>query len=368
MINVLYTVNGMRVNGMSAVIMQYIRNLDTEEYSFAIFTDEIDPQFFPDLEKYKVQIIQSKMRRKNQFAYFKELLQLFRNQHFDILHAHGNSATIAVELIAAKQCGVPMRIAHSHNTTCDHKIIDKLLRPAFYASYTHGIGCGVEAGKWLFKDRCHVVIKNGVDLDRFKFDMEQRIRIRREIGIESDVVIGHIGRFTDQKNHIFLLDVFRTYLKRNPDAILLLVGNGPLKEKTKETAREMGISDKVIFYGTTPNTAAIYSAIDYFVFPSKYEGVPLTLVEAQANGLGCLISDKVSREVIITSLIDTLPLESVDDWAYKIPQQIVRKTETSNEAIEKLRQYGFDVEGVIEDIDSLYKQVTKYQRDQKRLK
>lgn len=357
MINILYTVNGLRVNGMSAVIMQYIKNLNKTEYSFSIFTDEIDSRFLPDLKNNGVQIIQSKMRRKNQYKYYRELVQLFKKQHFDILHAHGNSATIAVELVAAKRCDVPMRIAHSHNTTCNHKIIDKLLRPFFYASYTHGIGCGVEAGKWLFKDKPHVVIKNGVDLGEYAFDPELRDGIRRELGVTSQTIIGHIGRFTDQKNHIFLLDVFKRYLQLNPNSVLLLVGNGPLEEKTKDVAKELGIIDKVIFYGTTTKTSALYSAMDYFVFPSKYEGVPLTLVEAQANGLGCLISDKVSSEVIITSLIEVLSLESPNEWARRIPIKFVREKEISIEAIGRLRENGFGIEEVVEKIDSLYKQV-----------
>lgn len=359
MIHILYTVNGLRVNGMSAVIMQYIKNLDKDEYSFSIFTDEIDPQLLPDLKNNEVQIIQSKMRRKNQYKYFRELVQLFKKQKFDILHAHGNSATIAIELIAAKKCGVPMRIAHSHNTTCDHRIFDKLLRPFFYASYTQGIGCGVEAGKWLFKDKPHVVIKNGVDLEKYTFDLEQRDRIRRELGIKSQTIIGHIGRFTDQKNHIFLLDVFKRYLQINPDSVLLLVGNGPLEEKIKELVIGLDIKEKVIFYGTTPNMSAMYSAIDYFVFPSKHEGVPLTLIEAQANGLGCLISDKVSREVVVTSLIEVISLASAEEWARRIPLKFDRRKEISVEAIENLRKNGYGVEGVIEDIDNLYKQVIK---------
>ena len=359
MISVLYTINGLRVNGMSAVVMQYIRNLSKKEYSFTIFTDEIDPQFFQDLKDNKVRVIQSKMRRKNQFAYYRELLEIMRKEHFDILHAHGNSSTIAVELVAAKQSGIPMRVAHSHNTTCDHIYIDKILRPIFYKSYTHGIGCGIEAGKWMFGSRPHIVLKNGVDLQRFQFNQEIRDMTRFELGVEDKFVLGHVGRFTDQKNHQFLLRVFREYHEENDRSVLLLVGNGPLEEQIKQEAKRLGINDDVIFYGTTPNTEKIYSAMDCFVFPSKYEGVPLTLVEAQANGLACFISNKVSSEVIQTRLVTCLPLDDCRNWAAVLPKSIECRKSDSETAISELEAGGFSLSGVIKELDGLYKESRK---------
>lgn len=355
MINVLYTINGMRINGMSAVIMQYIKNLSKEEYSFTIFTDEIDSQFFQDLKENKVRIIQSKMRRKNQFAYYRELLKIMREGHFDILHAHGNSSTIAVELVAAKQSGIPMRVAHSHNTTCDHIYIDKILRPIFYRSYTLGIGCGIEAGKWMFGNHPHIILKNGVDLQRYQFNQEIRDEIRHELCVEEKLVLGHVGRFTDQKNHKFLLRIFQEYHQINDKSVLLLVGNGPLEEQIKQEAQRLNIIDDVIFYGTTPNTEKVYSAMDCFVFPSKYEGVPLTLVEAQANGLACFISDKVSPEVIQTRLVTCLSLEDCKKWVEALPKSIKHRKFDSEKAISELETGGFSLSRVIEELDGLYK-------------
>ncbi len=352
MIRVLYTVNGLRVNGMSAVIMQYITKLDKHKYQFSVFTDEIDEKFIQTLNENHVEIYQSKMRRKNQLAYFMELCRILRTGKYDIVHAHGNSATIAVELLAARICGVPMRIAHSHNTTCDHIKLDRFLRPLFYTLYTDGIGCGIAAGKWLFQDHPFTVIKNGIDLDRYCFDQKQRDRIRTELGIENKFVIGHVGRFTDQKNHAFLLKAFRDL--RKPDSVLLLVGDGPLEEQIKELAEKLKINNRVIFYGTTNDTAAMYSAMDCFVFPSKYEGVPLTLIESQANGLPCFISDRVSSEVILTDLIQVLSLDDPHRWAEEILVGKKRIPEDSKSAIRSLKEAGFGICEVIEQIDSLY--------------
>lgn len=355
MINLLYTINGLRVNGMSAVIMQYITHLDPNEYSISLFTDEIATQFMSALEKYNVEIIRSENRRKNQIAYYKELKAIIKSHQFDIIHAHGNSATLAVEMSAAKKCGVKVRIAHSHNTTCVHKVFDRLLRHRFYKTYTHGIGCGEEAGKWLFGKHPHVVIKNGIDLNRFAFDKEKGAAVRKQLDIDDKKVIGHIGRFTDQKNHSYVLDVFKLYHEKDPDSVLLLVGDGPLEESIKNRAEEMGIADHVIFYGTTTDTPAFYSAMDYFIFPSKFEGVPLTLIEAQANGLPCLISNRISKEVIQTELITVLELNDVNEWAEHIVPQKRDRTEQSRKAVLRLEESGFGLAGVIKEIDTLYK-------------
>ena len=355
MIKILYTINGLRVNGMSAVIMQYITNLDPSEYSISIFTDEIAPQFLPILKENNIEIIRSKNRRKNQIAYYKELKAIIQSHHFDIIHAHGNSATLAVEMSAAKKCGIKVRIAHSHNTTCVHKVFDKLLRYRFYKTYTHGIGCGEEAGKWLFGSHPHIVIKNGIDLENFVFDKEKRAAVRKQFDIDDKKVIGHIGRFTDQKNHVFLLDVFKRYHELDTDSVLLLVGDGPLEESVKNRVKEMGLTDHVIFNGTAPDTSVFYSAMDCFVFPSKFEGVPLTLVEAQANGLPCLISDQISREVIHTDLITVLELNDINKWVEHIDPQKHDRTEQSRKSILQLEKSGFGLEDVIKEIDTLYK-------------
>lgn len=340
---------------MSAVIMQYISMLDRNKYKISLFTDEIAPQFIPRLKENGVDIITSKNRRRNQIEYFKELIAVLKKGKFDIIHAHGNSATIAVELFAAKICDVPVRIAHSHNTTCAHKVLDKILRPMLYWSYTHGIGCGIEAGRWMFGSRNHAVIKNGIDLKHFIFDEQKRFEMRMQLGIENKFVVGHIGRFTEQKNHMFLVDIFEKYSQINKCAVLLLVGDGPEEDKIKQQVRRKNLDSKVIFFGTTSDTATIYSAMDVFVFPSKFEGVPLTLVEAQANGLHGLISDKISREVVQTNLLDIFTLDSKDKWVNglrKVKKE--RSVKESINAVVCLTEAGFSVDVISSELDNYY--------------
>ncbi len=356
MIKLLYTVNGLRVNGVSAVIMQYITMLNKKDYEISLVTDEIAPQFRQVLQDNHINVITSANRKKNQLAYYKELKGIIKGGKYDIIHAHGNSATLAVEMLAARKCGVAIRIAHSHNTTCVHKIFDKMLRPIFYKTYTYGIGCGDEAGKWLFGSHPHMVIKNGIDLKKFSFDFQKRTEIRNKLGINDKYVVGHIGRFTDQKNHDFIIEVFESYLKNNLDSVLLLLGDGPRESEIKALVKEKNLENYVIFYGTTSDTSAFYSAFDIFLFPSKFEGVPLTLVEAQANGLTCLISDKISPEVIITELISVKSLSDKAEWVQALQHiSLQQREQNSRQAVKDLTQAGFEISSVLKQVDELYK-------------
>lgn len=361
MIHVLYTVNGLRVNGMSAVIMQYIAGLDREKYSFFLFTDEVAQQYEEPLAQYGVKVIQSVNRKKNQAAYMKELCRILKNEKIDIIHIHGNSATIAVELMAAKLCRVPVRIAHSHNTTCQHKVFDRLLRPWMYGTYTHGIGCGKEAGKWLFGHRTHDVIKNGIDLEHFGYSEEARVAFRKKYHLEGKYVIGHVGRFTDQKNHDGILRIFQSVLKEK-EATLLLVGDGPREAEVKALAKEMDLEEHIVFFGTTKDTAEVYSAMDVFLFPSKFEGVPLTLIEAQANGLPAVISDQISPEVVMTDLITVMPLTEEESWTEHLLAVEADRGEKSETAIRQLTKAGHNAEKVIETLDRLYTRAIKEKR------
>lgn len=355
MIKVLYTVNGLRVNGMSSVIMQYMMGLHDRGYEFVLFTDEVANQYLNIIKQCGAKLITSKKRRQNQFAYFLELCSVIKKEHIDIIHAHGNSATIAVEMFAAMICGVKIRVAHSHNTTCIHKNADRLLRPVFNVTYTHGIGCGVEAGKWLFGEKKHQVIKNGINLGKFAYSSDQRHRIRQSLKIDENThVIGHVGRFTDQKNHEAILSIFMQYLRKHEDSMLLLIGDGPKYQEIVELADRFCIAEHVCFYGTTSETAAMYSAMDVFLFPSKFEGVPLTLVEAQANGLPCFISDRISEEVIQSELIFVLKLDEKDKWVHKLEFDKERRKDNSANAITRLTKAGFEVDEVIKQVDELY--------------
>ena len=159
------------------------------------------------------------------------------------------------------------------------------------------------------------MLHNAIDSDVFKYDESARLKIREEFGIDGGTtVVGHIGRFMTQKNHGFLLEIFAEYLKSNPNSVLMLVGKGELEERIRQKAEELGITDKIIFTGVRSDIPQILSAMDIFVFPSLYEGMPNTVIEAQATGLPCLIADTITREADITGLVKYLPLGNTDVW------------------------------------------------------
>lgn len=280
-------------------------------------------------------------------------------KEYDIMHVHGNSATMVLEMIAAKLAGVKLRIAHSHNTTCEKKLIDKMMRPLFYSLCNGRLACGVEAGKWLFGKRHFKIINNGIDSDRFRFNQTSRGKIREQYGMTEKIVVGNVGNLLIQKNHTFLLDIFSELSKTISNSILLLVGDGPLKKRLQEKAEILGIKDKVIFTGSIDNPEDYMSTMDIVVMPSLFEGLPLTLVEEQANGLSCIVSDAITRDVNLTANVKFLPLNGdVKKWASTVLMIIHKdnysREDKTNDAIGKIRSKKFDINTIAKDLKNYY--------------
>lgn len=262
-------------------------------------------------------------RTRFPLGYFSKLLTYLRKNNFDLVHVHGSSSLMALELLAAKLAGVDVRIAHSHNTTCDHKFLHKLLRPLFLRSYTQALACSQAAGEWLFLANDFKVIYNGVDLQRFQFSERQRSAIRKSLGIARDTfILGHVGHFNQQKNHTFLIDVFQKIERVMPNANLLLIGTGSRKDQIKAKVEQLKLSDKVFFIGNVTDVYNWFSAMDVFILPSLFEGFSIVLAEAQANGLVSFAADNIPPTVVVTSKVHFVSLKkSSKYWAEMILQQ-----------------------------------------------
>lgn len=313
---VIMVANKLDVTGISTVIMNYCSNLDLSKFDVEIAAgypiSEIHKNVCQCLE---IKLHELPNRKQNSKRYYKELNQILRSGNYDILHVHGNSATMAVELFLAWIHGVKVRIPHSHNTTCTSMKLHKILRPMFDCLYTQAFACGQKAGEWLYGSKLFYIIPNGFNTEKYKFSQQARDKIRGQLKLENFFVIGHIGRFNEQKNQPFLIDVFEEYAKTHSNAVLLLVGIGPDYEKTKRLAEQSLYKDRIIFYGETDASQELYSAMDVFVLPSRYEGMPVVLVEAECSGLYCIISDKVTNEMNIDNHIVSLSLdEPVKKW------------------------------------------------------
>lgn len=349
-----------RKNGISSVIENYYTDpcFAGEDVSF-LFHIGSDSHMIRRLEDLGHRVYLRNRSMKRVPAYCAELAKLIRQERFDILHVHGNSATMALEMIAARMGGCKIRIAHSHNTTCKHMTIHKLFDPVFQKLCTHRLACGTAAGKWLYGDRKFTVVNNGVDTQRFAFDPDSRERIRRQYGIREDtILIGHVGTFNAQKNQIFLLDVMRNMEKENHR--LMLIGDGDLRPDTERRARDLGLQDKVIFTGVISNVPEYLCACDYIAMPSLYEGLPLTLIEEQANGLRCIVSEHITKEADKTGNLTFLPLGDGAQWAGTIRELPETDREAlSRSAIEKISACGYDIHAEAAKLKAYYEQAVK---------
>lgn len=328
--------------GLTTVAMNYYRNISSVHMDFAS-TNAVS-QILEDELTERGSVYYQLPPRTNVVAYYQRLKGVCRG--YDIIHVHANSATSAVELMAAKKVGVKERIVHIHNTTCDHTKIHNVLKPLFDRLYTKGIACSKAAGEWIFTKTGFEILNNAIDVQQYKFDKSDRFEVRHMYSIgEDSVVIGHVGKFVAQKNHGFLIDCFSLIFKSVPDSYLLLVGDGKLRKEIEQKVSSLGLSNHVIFSGMVDTSAAYLSAMDCLVFPSRWEGLPLSVLEAQANGLKCIISDKITPEVAVTGLVNFLNIaDSAEMWAQKTLNNIrYDRFAASSKGIYELRKNNYDV-------------------------
>lgn len=297
-----------------------------------------------------------KDRKKNIPKYIMELTKIIKQNKYDIVHVHGSSCLLFIDLFAAKLANVKVRIAHSRNTSCNHMFLHKLLRPLFNKVVTHCFACGQDAGKWLFKNRDFKVINNGKEIDKFLYDEKIRNEYRSKLNIEDKIVVGHIGRFNNQKNHEFLIDIFSKLVMLNEKYVLLLIGQGPLLDDIKEKVKKLNIQNNVIFMGETNEVSQLLQAMDLFVFPSKHEGLPNVLLEAQLAGLPIYASDAITDEVNVCGLVQFLSLEdSQEIWIAKIAEYKEFDRIVKREIIkEKFIQAGFDIKENAKQLKKIY--------------
>jgi glycosyltransferase involved in cell wall biosynthesis len=261
-----------------------------------------------------------------------------------------------VILKAAKKHGVPVRIAHSHNSNQDKnlKYLIKLYYRRQIPKYASDLfACGKDAGDWMFRGEPYTVMNNAIDSKQYVPNLQKRLSVRKMLGIPEDTfVLGHVGRFFPQKNHTFLLDIFAELKRLKEDAVLLLVGDGELRAEIEQKVKDLNLTENVIFTGVRSDVPDLMQAMDCFVFPSIYEGLPLTLVEAQASGLPCIVSDRVPIESKLTDLLIQVPLElGVERWA----DAVVRHAALGRKiTLEQIRLAGYDIKACAEDLQRYY--------------
>lgn len=365
-IRVLHVFGALNYGGAETMIMNLYRQIDRSkiQFDFVVHTDK-KCDYFNEIAELGGRIfVVPRYKGKNHFFYKKAWENFFRaHSEYKIIHGHIRS-TASIYLKIAKKYGL-VTIAHSHSTDSRGNTIEKIVKNImqYQIRYIadHLLACSDEAGKWLFgKDvinkENYKVIKNAIDVEKYIFDEVKRDVIRKKLGINDKFVLGHVGSFTYPKNHKFLIDVFYQVQKQNKNSALVLVGDGRLKADIEKQINELKIKDKVILTGEVQNVNDYMQAMDVFVFPSIFEGLGMVLIEAQASGLSCVVSDKIPNETFIIDSIEKLSLNnSIKMWAATI-LKYSSKFERKN-TLQEIAKSGYEIKDSAQIIENFYSDI-----------
>ena len=380
-VRVLHVLGNTNLGGAESRIMDLYRHTDRNRVQFDFLVHSGEEGFYEkEIRELGGRIFRvPRFRIYNYFSYRKALKEFFQKHHeFALVQGHMTS-TAAIYLPIAKKAGVKKTAAHARSAGVDKGLkgtMTRFLRRNLADKADYLFTCSELAGISVYGEKAvregkTIFIPNAIDCAGFTFDSEKRKKLREELGLADALIIGHVGRFHYAKNHEYLLRVFAELCRMSAGAggstaetgadqkyHLILLGEGPLMEDTRKLAEELGVADKVHFLGNHKNIADYYQAMDYFVYPSRYEGMPGTIVEAQASGLPCLMSDTICREVIATELVETMSIEEEPKaWAEGLQRRIdalVSKQENREKYAAKMAAAGFDVQAQAERMMRFY--------------
>ncbi len=323
----------MNRGGAETMVMNYYRKIDKSKVQFDFLVHRQERGAYDDeIEAMGGRIYRMCPIYPQNFGKYKKMLKSFFDEHseYKILHSHMSELGCYAFMEAHKR-GIKVKICHAHNAPVKSGMNLKekgqlLFRDYFkkkmlpYSDFL--FVCGEEAGNWLYgpknKER-FIMMNNAVDAQKFRFNPTSRQETRNELGLDDDFVLLNVGRFNPQKNHSFIIDIFSELNKKHPKSKLLLAGNGELENEIKSKVKSLGLDDKVIFLGLRDDIHKILSASDVFLFPSLYEGLPVTMVEAQSSGIRCFISDAIPSQCILSDDVTVMSLNnSAAQWADEI--------------------------------------------------
>lgn len=335
MIRVCQVLHGIVGGGSEQVVLNYCSRMRNIHFDL-LYQYEPNPQILERFKEAGINCIQIPDKVHHPFKHVWTMYKIFRQGKYDVVHCHLDWFLNSYVCFIAMLAGVKKRIAHHHQAytvevsfrTAPRNLLCAIMRIPCKLFATHWLACGEAAaidgwGKGAVKKGKVTVLPNAIDPERFKFSESARRDIRTKYGIaDDDFVVGHVGRFYPQKNHEFLIDVFAELHKQKANAKLLLLGDGPLQKYIKQKIELLGLGDVVIFAGLQKDSAPFYSAMDVFAFPSLWEGLPLTLVESQYAGLPCLVSENVTKEVVISKCCMQIKKFSLDLWTESLGKML----------------------------------------------
>ena len=369
LIRILHILHTMNRGGTENAIMNYYRHIDREKVQFDfLLTDPEKCAFEDEIIKLGGMVHRiPKLTMTNPIPYIKEVNNFFKAHHeYQIVHSHTSSKSV-FPLYIAKKHNIPVRICHSHSSKSENGVkgaIRDILKIGLKHVATHYFACGDKAAEWLYgkpfvQKQTITIIRNVIEGHKFALNINKRIQIRHLLHIDdSTFILGHVARFNDAKNYLFTIDVFYEFKVLHPDSKLLLVGDGELRAQITDKVNSLGLGNDVIFAGVVPNVYDYEQAIDLFLLPSLYEGLPLSIIEAQISGLKCFTSaNRVSEESSVTNLVSYLPLErGAKYWADEIYKA---KDYNRYDRLDEIKKAGYDARTSAYELENIYTDLYK---------
>lgn len=352
---ILQVVTNMDMGGIENLIMNYYRKVDRKKVQFDFLMHRFAPSFFDqEIEDMGGRIYRlPPIHPKTFIVYRRELTRFFKTHSYRVVHAHNNAYSMFV-LREAQRNGVPIRIASSHCAFPKlgplHQWTYNYCRSKINRYVTHRLACSIPAGQWLYSGADFRILPNAIHAMAFVPDDTLRSEVRFELGLEDAFTVIHVGRLTTAKNHEFLLKAFRELLNTDPGAKLVLVGDGELRPQIEEQAVQFP-EGSVLLLGCRSDISRLLQAGDVFAFPSIFEGLPVTMIEAQAAGLPCVMSDRVTDECIVTDLVKSLPIDDPKLWAEAI---LSMKDTPRTDRLSDIQKSGYDITAAAEKLERFY--------------
>jgi len=365
-LRVLYIYGGtMLRGGMEAYMMNYYRHLDKSKVQIDFLIHGHEKGVYDDeIRGLGGKVYNITPRSENYFKSISEMNKILKSGNYKVIHSHMDAANIYA-LREARKCNIPIRISHSHNTQYLTKNKLKILnldycRKKLNKYATHYFACSKAAGDWLYQlskiqDNQIQVIPNAISFSDFAYNENIRAEMRKSLDIENDFVVGHVGRFDYQKNQLFLLDVFAEIRKIKSNAKLVIVGDGKLKADIVAKIKELHLEKYVLLLGSRNDVPKLFNAFDIFLLPSLFEGLPVVLVEAQANGLPCFTSNNVTVECNIINKVSFLNLDdSPSAWAKSIDSTLKINKQERFISADQFKNTGYDITSAAEELQNTY--------------
>ena len=362
-IKVCHVVCGLKSGGAESVIYNYCSAINSNRYEwYLLYQHKPSQKNIDEFKNIGFNLKRIPSKAKHPIKNYKETYKFLKNNKIDVVHCHMTLMNF-IPLIAAKKLKIKVRICHSHNSDIRKKnivvtIIEKILKKLCIKNATHLIACGEDAGKYMFGNKEFQILNNAMDLKKYEYSENYRKEIRKRYKITDEIfVIGHIGRFTEQKNQIFIIELFKKIYEEDKKFVLFLIGDGEQRKCIIDKIKEYGLEKNIILPGIINNINQMYSAFDLFILPSLWEGLPVVSIEAQASGLQTILSDNIDEKAIIDKDKCTMLDLNIEKWKRQILEDKNKKL-NRNINMELFINKNLDIKTEVKKIEKIYDEGT----------